>query len=604
MPKVYEDISELSEGNGHATEIGDGGSPALDRLLRKLRKVSRTSNGWQANCPCHEADGKHSPSFSVGTGTDGRLLLHCHAGCSFKDIVSALGMQSSNFAPGNSARSTTLKKKTKGGLAERLKSLSALDGRKSEPVKPKSLSALEEDELLLGVVNREDRRLGEDASRPTPFPLDVFPKALKRFVDESAASLPCPPDYIGLAVLVVTSSFVGAGRPIQLKGGWEERAAIYGVTVGPTGSRKTPALELGMMPARVRDKKLAAEHKIAIREYERNRRAAKSNKDDFNAPSPVAEQHITTDTTVEALADVLGWNPRGLLVYRDEATGWVASLNQYKGGHGADRQFWLSAWSSQDYTVNRKGQEPLRITRPYLSVIGNIPPDMLGELADRRGREDGFLDRILFAYPDPVRVKWTDTSPDPELLKSYVDACLRIGKQPDAVLTLTTPARAEFSVWYDEHNRSSDGPAGSWAKMDGYCARLANVIHHLRHAYGEVDSRDEVDVASVHSAIALIDYFKNHARRALGRMNTGREGRVFARLLAFVVNAPDYRVRPRSLIAAQIAANADEAKALLQRLASLGLGELVEGRRKDELIFQGRQDLEEIAGQFEEPESS
>jgi hypothetical protein len=249
---------------------------------------------------------------------------------------------------------------------------------------------------------------------------------------------------------------------------------------------------------------------------------------------------------------VLIVNPKGVLVYRDEAVGWVTSLNQYKGGSGSDRQFWLSAWSSTDFTINRKGKDPVRITRPFLSIVGNIPPDMLGELADKRGRENGSVDRILFAFPDPILVKWTYETPDPKSEKQFVEACLTIGRLPNAELKLNTLARAEFAAWYDEHNRSHDGPAGSWAKMDGYCARIANIIHHLRFAFGEIKSRDEVDVESVRRAIELIDYFKNHARRALGRMKAGRDGRVFARLLAFVLNAPAYRVRPRALIGAQI----------------------------------------------------
>ena len=132
--------------------------------------------------------------------------------------------------------------------------------------------------------------------------------------------------------------------------------------------------------------------------------------------------------------------------------------------------------------------------------------------------------------------------------------------------------------------------------MDGYCVRLASIIHHLRCAYGENKSCDIVDVVSVRSAINLIDYFKNQARRALGRMHAGQDGKVFARLIAFVANAPGRQVRPRSLIAAQIAPNADEAKAMLQKLAAMGLGEMIEGRRKDEVLFQGREDLEQLAG--------
>lgn len=421
--------------------------------------------------------------------------------------------------------------------------------------------------------------------------------------------MPCPPDYIGLGVLVVASSFIGPGRPIRVKRGWEERPAIFGAIVGPTGSRKSPALEAVMCPARKRDRDLATEYEAAMREYRNQLRAAKDNKKPFDEEPPIPRQHVTTDTTIEALADVLTWNPRGVLVYRDELSGWVASLNQYKGGKGSDRQFWLSAWSSQDYTVNRKGKSPLRIMRPFVPVIGNIPPDMLGELADRRGREEGLIDRILFAYPEPVEVKWTEETVSARLEKAYVDACLKIGRLPDATLALTRAAQTEFSVWYDEHNRSHDGPAGSWAKMDGYCARLANILHHLRWAFaGEQElkclSADKVEVECVRGAIELIDYFKNHARRAIGTMRSGKEGKLLGRLLGFVTNHPDRRVRPRDLIAAQIAANADQAKELLQRLAGMGLGEMVDGRRKDEVIFQGRDDWEEVIGRFQEVEST
>lgn len=40
-------------------------------------------------CPAHH-DG--APSLSVGTGQGGRLLLRCHAGCTWKDILAALGL--------------------------------------------------------------------------------------------------------------------------------------------------------------------------------------------------------------------------------------------------------------------------------------------------------------------------------------------------------------------------------------------------------------------------------------------------------------------------------------------------------------------------------
>jgi putative DNA primase/helicase len=48
----------------------------------------RCGAGWVARCPAHE---DREPSLSLGDGEGGRLLVHCHAGCSQKDVIEALG---------------------------------------------------------------------------------------------------------------------------------------------------------------------------------------------------------------------------------------------------------------------------------------------------------------------------------------------------------------------------------------------------------------------------------------------------------------------------------------------------------------------------------
>jgi AAA domain len=46
----------------------------------------KSGNGWIARCPCH-GDGKPSLSISDGAGT---ALVHCHAGCSQRDVIAEL----------------------------------------------------------------------------------------------------------------------------------------------------------------------------------------------------------------------------------------------------------------------------------------------------------------------------------------------------------------------------------------------------------------------------------------------------------------------------------------------------------------------------------
>ena len=52
---------------------------------------------------------------------------------------------------------------------------------------------------------------------------------------------------------------------------------------------------------------------------------------------------------------------------------------------------------------------------------------------------------------------------------------------------------------------------GPWAKLEGYCARLALVLHLTRLVCGEVQ-RESIDDISVFSAATVVDYFKSHAR--------------------------------------------------------------------------------------------
>jgi hypothetical protein len=59
----------------------------LDRLGGKIKQTSPSR--WICRCPAHE---DRCPSLSIRELEDGRLLIHCFAGCGAADIVSAVGL--------------------------------------------------------------------------------------------------------------------------------------------------------------------------------------------------------------------------------------------------------------------------------------------------------------------------------------------------------------------------------------------------------------------------------------------------------------------------------------------------------------------------------
>jgi len=47
----------------------------------------KTGNGWTAKCPAHD---DRDPSLSISEASDGKILMHCHAGCEQGQVIDAL----------------------------------------------------------------------------------------------------------------------------------------------------------------------------------------------------------------------------------------------------------------------------------------------------------------------------------------------------------------------------------------------------------------------------------------------------------------------------------------------------------------------------------
>lgn len=70
---------------------------SVENLLQKLGKVKKTGNGkFQACCPAHDDKG---PSLAIRELDDGRILIHCFAGCGAGEVLNAVGMEFADLYP-------------------------------------------------------------------------------------------------------------------------------------------------------------------------------------------------------------------------------------------------------------------------------------------------------------------------------------------------------------------------------------------------------------------------------------------------------------------------------------------------------------------------
>jgi len=65
----------------------------LDQILPLLKNKRKSGNGYSARCPAHE---DKQNSLNIGEGNDGKVLIHCHAGCEFQDILKTLNISTNS----------------------------------------------------------------------------------------------------------------------------------------------------------------------------------------------------------------------------------------------------------------------------------------------------------------------------------------------------------------------------------------------------------------------------------------------------------------------------------------------------------------------------
>ena len=425
-----------------------------------------------------------------------------------------------------------------------------------------------------------------------PFPLEALPAPMRAFVAETAKAIGAPREYVAIPALAGVSIALGASCEIEIKRGWRERSVLWFAVVGATGTAKSPAQAAALRPLDDYQRRCAHKFEQAREAYE-----ALESEERYGQKPPQLEQVMTTDATVEALADVLHRNPRGVLMVRDELAALVQSLDQYKAGRGADRSAYLSLWSSGGSArliVNRRSRDPLIIEHPHLSIVGAIPPDILGELADERGREDGFIHRFLFAWPAPVCHRWSDLVISDVTLAAYdrlYRALLAItpptggdANGADAshvshVVTLSEDARPLFIDFYDEIHEQLEAPAlptalrGPLAKMPGQAARLALTLHMCQVAWqGPVDVArlPPVEADTMCAALALAHYFMSHARRVYAHLATRPGDARAAAVLEWLRAHALTSCTPRDLVRAGVAGihTTEEARTSLTDLAT------------------------------------
>jgi hypothetical protein len=426
-----------------------------------------------------------------------------------------------------------------------------------------------------------------------PFPLAMLPPVLRDYVDASAAAIGCDPALVALPAMAVAAGCVGNSCAVRLKRGWTEPSVLWAVTIAQSGQLKSPGWAAAVDPLLSRQCDLAEEYQINRARYDDDLTAWKDRPKSERGPRPDCPDqppcYITGDATIEAVGELLGDNPRGLLIARDELDGWFQGFVRYGRSGSTDRPHWLELHRAGTLRLHRLTREHrcLTVRRACCSITGTIQPQVLASALDDNALAAGLGARFLLAMPSTRKRRWSEAEVDEEtadrygrLLRDLLSITLAdpVKRTPN-LFVLAPPAKEIWREWFGRWGDATDAAEGeqaaALAKLEGYAARLA-LVHHVVSltAAGARGADHPITETSLRAAIALVDWFAGEAVRVYTILRETNEERDCRRLVEFI-EARGGSVYPRDLQRANARRwpSSDDAEAALEGLAKTGIGE-------------------------------
>lgn len=392
--------------------------------------------------------------------------------------------------------------------------------------------------------------LAADLPPVQAFERDLLPEVFGALAEDVADRMQTPLDFPGAAITLAFAGTVNRRamiQPKELDAGWQVVPNLWGAIVAPPGFLKSPVIAAATRPlSRIEDvwrkeyEEAVAAHKLAAEEAELKRAAWKekfkavSKKGGTSPPrpeaagdAPKARRLILNDSTMEALHVAMSENPAGVLVLRDELTGWLSQLD--KPGREGERAFSLQAWNGDTgHTIDRIGRGTIHVPHCCLSLLGGIQPARLRSylvdaVADGPGN-DGLLQRFqLLVWPD-IQPGWryVDRPPDSGLecrAAATFHRVVRMDEVNPARFRFDGAAQEVFVDWLrklEEKIRAGDlHPAltSHLGKYRSMMPSLALLGHLAEAATGGRDPGETVGALNAERAVRWCSYLESHARR-------------------------------------------------------------------------------------------
>lgn len=401
--------------------------------------------------------------------------------------------------------------------------------------------------------------LPENADQCLPLKPEHLPRTIVPWVVDIVERMQVPLEFVCGPLIVAAGSVIGRKMAIKplINDPWLVFPNLWGFIVANPGSMKSPALMEAMKPleqlSRLASKKFEGECEEAQVEYRRLSVEMETLKqslkidlssgfldglikekaelcklqEQIEGTKKVKEKRFkTNDPTVEKLAMILKDNPQGVLLMRDELSGWLETL--HKTGREGSREFYLEAWSGDSsFSIDRIGRGTMHVDALCLSIFGGIQPAKLSSYIERNSSmqgDDGFLERFQVTfYPEtPKNWRLIDREANKEAFKVVMDAFMEL----DAIDMPSEPSR--FLCFNDEAQEVANRWRSSLEQrlrteqlspmMKSHLGKYRSLMPSLALIFNMLEAGrnlSSIDLANTRRAIVWCSILESHTARVL-----------------------------------------------------------------------------------------
>jgi hypothetical protein len=393
-------------------------------------------------------------------------------------------------------------------------------------------------------------------------PPDIIPEALRLWVTDIAERMQVPLVCVTVLALTVVGSLIGRKVRVYPKkeDDWYEVANLWSMIIMPSGRLKSPIIHAVLKPLQELSEQAEKEFAVSAKESELGaavheakiqaakkeiQKVASSRNSDAklekaqrdlmflqeNAAGcqPTAKRYKIHDATVEKIGELLKANTNGLLLIRDELSGWLSSLERI--GREGDREFFLEAWNGKgSYDVDRITRGSIHIPALCLSILGGIPPSKIESYVESAvsggAGNDGLLQRFGLMVHADFKKDWrlVDRAPNKpayeRVRQTFANLDSLEGQGADSLsFRFNQEAQQLFYSWLTRLEMSIRAEENDCDAFVSHISKYRKLVPALALQFfllkrlEEPSLGESIDTESLTAAIEWARHLEMHARR-------------------------------------------------------------------------------------------